>query len=36
MYQNVAEGKIMFHDEKLSKTREDYYLPISNLECIPP
>ena len=26
MYQNVTEGKIMFHDEKLSKLTEDYYL----------
>ena len=32
MYQNVAEGKIMFYDEKLSKKREAY----SNLDCIPP
>ena len=26
MYQNVPEGKHMFYDEKLSKTREAYYL----------
>ena len=26
MYQNVTEGKIMFYDEKLSKTTEAYYL----------
>ena len=26
MYQNVTEGKFMFYDEKLSKTREAYYL----------
>ena len=25
MYQNVTEGKIMFYDEKLSKTTEAYY-----------
>ena len=26
MYQNFTEGKFMFHDEKLSKTTEAYYL----------
>ena len=26
MSQNVAEGKFMFFDEKLSKTTEPYYL----------
>ena len=26
MYQNVTEGKFVFYDEKLSKTREAYYL----------
>ena len=26
MYQNVTEGKIMFYDQKLSKTTEAYYL----------
>ena len=26
MYQNVTEGKILFYDEKLSKTTEAYYL----------
>ena len=26
MYQNVTEGNFMFHDEKLSKTTEAYYL----------
>ena len=26
MYQNVTEGKIIFYDEKLSKTTEAYYL----------
>ena len=26
MYQNVTEGKLMFYDDKLSKTTEDYYL----------
>ena len=26
MYENVTEGKVMFYDEKLSKTTEAYYL----------
>ena len=26
MYQNVTEGKILFYDDKLSKTTEAYYL----------
>ena len=26
MYQNVTEGKLMFYDEKLSRTTEAYYL----------
>ena len=33
MYQSVTEGKIMFYDEKLSKTKEAYYLEP---DCIPP
>ena len=35
MYQNIAEGNLMFFDEKLSKVTEPYYLEPGLFSSIP-